>query len=298
MSAAPVSKLGFFEVRTRDVERLAAYYEQALGLAPAAQDGALRYFTTGPEHHCVVVAEGEPHGRARLGFELAGGLEDAAAGLARAGVAAERRADPEPGLAEALVLAEPVTGTPIVLYERQAPSGAAEAAGVRPARLGHLAGFVSDLGAVRGFYEELLGFRWADTVGDFFVFLRCNADHHAINLIETTARTGLFHVAFEMRDVAHLTQQLDRLSGHGVRLDWGPGRHGPGHNVFTYHADPDGNTVELFCELDVVCDEQTGQYAPRPWHESSPMLPKVWEPTPDAANLWGPQNPDPGFLAH
>ena len=50
MSAAPVSKFGFFEVRTREVERLADYYEQALGLAVTARSdiGGLPHDRPGP----------------------------------------------------------------------------------------------------------------------------------------------------------------------------------------------------------------------------------------------------------
>jgi catechol-2,3-dioxygenase len=293
MSAAPVSKLGFFEVRTTDVERMTGYYEQALGLALSERSGSTVYLTTGSDHHCVVITEGKPNGRARLGFELDCELDEAASGLSAAGIAHERRSEPEPGIAEALALTEPVTRTPIVLYERQACVDVSASAD-RPTKLGHLAGYVEDLATVRGFYESALGFRWSDMVGDFFVFLRCNADHHAINLLQSNKRSGLFHVAFEMRDVIHLKDILDRLATHGIRLMWGPGRHGPGHNVFTYHRDPDGNIVELFTEIDVIADEHTGEFEPRPWHETSPQGPQVWEPTDEAANKWGPLSP--GFI--
>jgi catechol-2,3-dioxygenase len=293
MTAAPISKLGFFEVRTRDVDRMASYYEQALGLALTERSESTAYLTTGPEHHCVVVAAGEPHGRARLGFELGCRLDEAAEVLGATGIAYRRATDPEPGIPEAIELTEPVTGIPVVLYEQQADSGAPANAG-RPVKLGHLAGYVDDLTAVRGFYEQVLGFRWSDMVGDFFVFLRCNADHHTINLLQSHKRSGLFHVAFEMRDVIHLKDTLDVLAAHQIRLDWGPGRHGPGHNIFTYHRDPDDNIIELFTEIDLIVDERTGEFAPRPWHESSPQVPKVWDPTDEAANKWGPLYP--GFI--
>jgi len=295
MSAAPVSKLGFFELRTPDVERITTYYEQALGLAVTERSQSTTYLATGPDHHCVVVAAGAPDGRARLGFELTCGLDQAASRLSAAGVANSRRTDPEPGIVDALALTEPVTGTPIVLYERQAPIDAPSVTPLtRPTKLGHLAGYVTDLATVRGFYEELLGFRWSDMVGDFFVFLRCNADHHAINLLQSDKRSGLFHVAFEMRDIVHLKDELDVLAANGIRLEWGPGRHGPGHNIFTYHRDPDGNIVELFTEIDVIRDERAAEFEPRPWHETRPQRPQVWDPTDEAANKWGPLSP--GFI--
>jgi catechol-2,3-dioxygenase len=295
MSAAPVSTLGFFEVRTRDVERMASYYEQALGLAVTERSESAAYLTTGREHHCVIVAAGAPNGRARLGFTLDCGIDEAASGLSAAGIAHARCSDPDPGIAAAIELTEPTTGTPILLYERQAlVEGSGPVPAGRPAKLGHLAGYVADLAAVRSFYENALGFRWSDMVGDFFVFLRCNAEHHAINLLQSDKRSGLFHVAFEMRDMLHLKDSLDRLAAHGIRLKWGPGRHGPGHNVFTYHHDPDGNIIELFTEIDLIADEHTGEFEPRPWHETTPQGPQVWQPTDEAANKWGPLSP--GFI--
>jgi len=272
---------------------MANYYEQALGLVLTERTDSAIYLTTGPDHHCVVVAAGSPNGRARLGFELACGLGDAVERLDAAGIKTRSVTDPEPGIRAALELNEPATGVPIVLYEQQDEGGAPRPSS-RPTKLGHLAGYVDDLQAVRQFYEDALGFRWSDMVGDFFVFLRCNADHHAINLLQSDKRSGLFHVAFEMRDILHLKDLLDELAAHHIRLDWGPGRHGPGHNIFTYHRDPDGNMVELFTEIDVVLDERTGEFEPRPWHETSPQRPQVWEPTDEAANKWGPLSP--GFI--
>jgi catechol-2,3-dioxygenase len=288
-----VSKLAFYEVHTEDVERLVAYYENALGLVLVDRTSPGRaYLTTGTDHHCVVVQEGSSNGRAGLGFEIAGSLDGAAERLRDAGVEVERQSDPDPGIARAVVLAEPGTGTPLTLLERQEPSGVANALGLRPMKLGHVASYVSDLEASQAFYIDVLGFRWSDTIGDFFTFLRCNPDHHAINLMQSTKRTGLFHVAFEMRDFLHLKDQLDHLSPLGYVNEWGPGRHGVGHNIFAYHRDPDGNLVELFTEIDVIFDEESGYFEPRPWHETWPQGPKVWEPHPSAANKWGPINPE------
>ena len=170
------------------------------------------------------------------------------------------------------------------------PSRGGRAGGrARPTKLGHVASYVEDLASSQRFYLEVMGFRFSDMIGDFFTFLRCNSDHHAVNLMEssTRVRTGLFHVAFEMRDFMHLKDQLDHLSTRGHALIWGPGRHGVGHNIFTYHRDPDGNIVELFTEIDLIFDEVDEHFEPRPWHEEFPQRPKVWDPAPGAANTWG-----------
>ena len=100
----------------------------------------------------------------------------------------------------------------------------------------------------------------------------------------------MHHIAYEMRDPNHLIAMVDHLGRHGYRLIWGPGRHGPGHNLFTYHKDPDGNTIELFTQLDVMHDDARGYWEPRPWHESFPLRPRTWEVDLATVNIWGPVN--------
>jgi catechol 2,3-dioxygenase-like lactoylglutathione lyase family enzyme len=291
-----VTKLGFHAIDTQDVEAIANHYETALLLERTGSDGDTVYLTPHGDHHSVAIRKGEPNGRAALGFEIEGTLDAAAEGLTAAGVEFEKRSDPEPGIGEALVLTEPFSGTPLSLFEGQATSEVGSVVGPRPNKLGHIASFVSDLSAGHEFYLGTLGFRWADTIGDFFSFLRCNRDHHAVNMMESQKRTGLHHVAYEMRDFMHLKEMLDHMATLGHRMAWGPGRHGVGHNVFTYHPDPDGNFIELFTEIDLIADEEKGTFEPRPWHEEWPQGPKFWTPEPAAANKWGWINPD--FMDH
>ncbi|MBV9309271.1 MAG: VOC family protein [Solirubrobacterales bacterium] len=290
--AVSPAKLAFYEVRTGDVERLIDYYENSLGLVTAERSGSSAYLTTGGDHHCVVISPGEAEGRARLGFQVHVGLEETASRLQAAGVGCERRSDPEPGVSADLVIAEHGTGTPLHLIERQQSSGTPSAISGRPTKLGHVASYVSDLPSSQRFYLEIMGFRFSDMIGDFFTFLRCNADHHAINLMQSQKKSGLFHVAFEMRDMLHLKDQLDHLATRGHALLWGPGRHGVGHNIFSYHRDPDGNVVELFTEIDLIFDEDSECFEPRPWHEEFPQKPKVWPMDPAAANKWGIISPE------
>ena len=40
----------------------------------------------------------------------------------------------------------------------------------------------------------------------------------------------------------------------GITLWWGPGRHGPGNNLFFMIEDPDGHKVEFSAELVHVLD--------------------------------------------
>jgi catechol 2,3-dioxygenase-like lactoylglutathione lyase family enzyme len=129
-----------------------------------------------------------------------------------------------------------------------------------------------------------LGFRVSDWIQDWFVFMRCGPDHHTVNFVQGK-RTQMHHIAFELKDWAQIQLACDFLGGKNIPIIWGPGRHGPGHNVYTYHRNPDDQIVEMFTELDKMLDESLGYFEPRPWHRDRPQAPKVWTyPT----DIWGP----------
>jgi hypothetical protein len=62
-------------------------------------------------------------------------------------------------------------------------------------------------------------------------------------------------------------------------VQWGPGRHGPGNNLFLFFDDPAGNHVELSAEMERFFDDYA-QYEPR-----------IWNADPATVNLWGGQVP-------
>ncbi len=286
-----VSKLGYVGFETPDLDRMVNYYTNVLDFVLVEQTSDTAFLTTTFDHHSVVLTAGAKKPRSFVGYEISEDLDDAERRLSDAGFVVERRSDIAPSTPNVLVLEEPLTGTPIHLFDGQAGSGVDGYTPIRPTKLGHVAAFTPDLATAESFYKDLLGFKWSDTIGDFFVFLRCNSDHHAANFMQSAKMEGMHHIAYEMRDLNHLQTMLDHLASHEYRLDWGPGRHGPGHNIFTYHKDPDGNNIELFTQLDTIVDESKGNFEPRPWHNEFPQYPKTWEVDAIAVNSWGPVNP-------
>jgi catechol-2,3-dioxygenase len=283
-------KVGHVALETPDLDRLVSYYTEVLDFDLTERGPDAAYLATDLDHHCVSVANANGGSPVQLAFQVAGTLDDAAAELDAQGIAAERRSDPEPGIPELLRIHDP-DGNALDLYA-EIDHRAQRRASIRPQKLGHVCYFVSDANATSTFYQDVLGFRWSDSIGDVFHFLRCNADHHAINLLRSPKPRRIHHIAYEMRNLTHLQSALESLGRSEHKVVWGPGRHGPGHNVFTYHHDPDGTRVELFTELDLMLDERLGYFEPRPWHADAPQRPKVWEPNPQTGNSWGPTAPE------
>jgi hypothetical protein len=139
----------------------------------------------------------------------------------------------------------------------------------------------------------VLSFRVSDWIGDFFVFMRCNADHHSVNFIRGNS-AKMHHIAYELRDFSHLQTACDLFGERKIPIIWGPVRLGPGHNVAAFHRDHDDWVVEFYAELDQMKDEELGYFDPRPWHHDRPQRPKVWDAK-QVAYMWGPP-PTTDFL--
>jgi catechol-2,3-dioxygenase len=285
-----VAKIGHAAFQTTNLDALLAYYMNVLGLTLTARDSdGTAYLSCGIDHHTIILSPAAQNRLHHVAFQLDQrvSLREAARELRDAGIQSEIMSDAQPGIPERLQLSDP-DGNLIQLYSTIEPvSGGFGVTGIVPVKLGHVAMYVSDVKNIVAFYQQMLGFRVSDWLEDFFVFMRCNIDHHTMNFLQSKRQNEMFHIAFELRDWAHVQSACDFLARHNLSLIWGPGRHGMGHNIFTYHHDPDHNMIELFTEIDLVSNEDLGYFEPRPWHEDFPQKPKVWKDSPQAVNKWG-----------
>ncbi len=146
---------------------------------------------------------------------------------------------------------------------------------VTPSRYGHLTLRVTDLKQTVDFYTDILGFRISDWLGAQFCWLRCTPEHHGLALSTHERAPMMHHFAFHVRDMAELIQQAEHLMRHDRILLYGPGRHGPGQNLFIYFHDEEENIVEFAADMQRIWDEE--QY-----------IPKIWDPNERWSTMWGP----------
>lgn len=130
---------------------------------------------------------------------------------------------------------------------------------------------------IQNFYREALGLSLSDQLGERFYWLRHNHEHHSVGV--SHAKTpGVHHIAYELKDWGEVKNLCDHFRAEGVPVEFGPGRHGPGNNIFIYVVGPAGIRFEFFTELAEIYD---------PNHE-----PKDWAGgRTKNANTWGPQPP-------
>jgi len=127
-------------------------------------------------------------------------------------------------------------------------------------RLGHIGLAVRDIAASVRFYTECLGFQVSDVNEQGVVFLRLPAhtDHHTLNLVPTNGAGSagdqgtLHHVALEVGGLEDLRTMKRFLEGKGVKIVGTIRQRGPGSDKTIDFLDPDGNTIQLFCEMDKI----------------------------------------------
>ena len=288
-----VKRMSHATFETPDLERQIEYFTQVTGLALAERENGRAYLATKVGDLAVQLVKGDHSRCAKIAFQVAPGtdMDDVRRGIEAEGVRCETRNDATPGVPRIVTLQDP-NGTAIEVFAEQTPIAKNQpVAGVGPLKLGHLAFSVTDPKQLAEFYGRVLGFRVSDWIQDWFVFMRCGPDHHTVNFVRGK-RTQMHHIAFELKDWSHILTACDFLGSKNIPLIWGPGRHGPGHNLYTYHRNPDDQVIELFAELDKMLDEELGYFEPRPWHRDRPQKPKVWE---QARDIFGTP-PTPEYL--
>lgn len=140
----------------------------------------------------------------------------------------------------------------------------------------HLTFASQNVEAFADFYHGKLGFALSDRVlrpdGTMATcFTRSNHEHHTIACF-LSDRTGVDHHSYEAGEWNVIRDWSDRFASQHIPLMWGPGRHGPGNNLFIFIKDPDSNWIEVSAELEVVHD--------RPCVD--------WPHEPRTLNSWGP----------
>lgn len=281
-----IFKLGYVDFGVQDMEAMKHYYSELMGLTltEEGENGSV-FFSSSIDHHNIVLTPSEQTGVRRIGLQFKNdiSIHEAANYLKNLGIETTLKTDSKPGVKEVLEFTDP-EGYVMELYSDMTYTNFGfRSVGIIPNKIGHISLRVQNAKRQVAFYEQL-GFINTDWIEDFFGFMTCNRDHHVLNFF-TSEKKGMHHLAFEMRNYNHLMQSIDYLRLNDKHLEWGPSRHGAGHNIATYHYDPEGNLIELFTDADIFIKE-LGYFEPRPWHKDFPQRPKVWG-TDECLSLWG-----------
>ena len=145
-----------------------------------------------------------------------------------------------------------------------------------PGRLQHFVCATARLPEMLAFYRDRLGMIESDRVLEgekdlSACFLRSDPEHHSFAVFRAPESRADHH-CYETNGWMDIRDWADRMGKLGIPLWWGPGRHGPGNNLFFMIEDPDGHKVEFSAELELMPREVPHRTWP---HEQRTL------------NLWG-----------
>ncbi|MFZ3359162.1 MAG: VOC family protein [Xanthobacteraceae bacterium] len=277
MASCPIRGVRSIELVATNLGEAARFYETVWHLAPVEARNDSRYFRgSGGYHHVLGLHSGAQPAVARIVFDVADrtAVDALAQKIAAAGG--------KPGTPAKLTTAgggygfgcKDPDGRNLAFVCDAADHADSADAPDRPRKIVHVNLNTRDFDGSLRFFTQALGFRVIDDNAPLW-FLHCdNADHCSIVLCKMNLPT-LNHVAFDMPDFDSVMRGMGRMKDNGYPIEWGPGRHGPGDNVFAYFCGPDEVPLEYAAEVLQVDDS----YQPRPSD--------YWKYAPGRSDQWG-----------
>jgi len=273
--------IGHVAMQVPDLGASTDHAEKALGLAKIEGGADAAYLSTGLKHHEMQLIAAAAPGLDHVGFEVQteAELERLRDDAAAAGARILSEEPQEPGLKSAIRLVGPAD----LVFEFYTPMEVAAPAidqqiGRHAKRFGHVTVVSPEGRELVEFATGALGFHVSDSFADF-TWMRCDPNHHSLAVgALPIPGSQMHHYAFELNGWAGVMAYLDDVALRGENVSYGPGRHGPGYNIFTYLPDPAGALLEAYADLQMIYDDATYE-------------PMDWEKVPGALNLWGPDMP-------
>ena len=221
----------------------------------ATRSGTTYLRGTGAHHYALAVTEGSCRVVSSVTFAGSRAEVEAAWNRVRDGRLQHGPwidAFDEPGRGAGFHVAGPEGEPYRFVAERDPAPAALPVDGERPIAVSHVVFNTGNREAASRVLMEAFGFKLSDRTR-IMNFLRCDEVHHAVAYCDS-GRPALNHIAFEVSDIDAVMRGMGRLKDAGRPSVWGPGRHGPGNNVFAYFVTPFGACLEYTAEVQRVDD--------------------------------------------
>ena len=268
-----VKKLAGVVIATPRLDESVAYYRDGYGLTLASQDASRAVFDGARGERAVLTVE-KADAPALRGWRLAL-ADDAAMSDARGALAAAGH-DVRDGADGTLSVDSPDGQTVTFVADGDQPDLSPVDDG-RPLAISHLVINSPQPARMVSFFTDVLGFKVTDRYErDLLVFLRADQPQHHCVGVSPGEAGALNHFSVDTGSIDGLMKGVGRMKKAGYEPIWGPGRHGPGGNVFCYFEDPTGFVAEFTCDVMEVDDTYEG---------------REWERVPENANVWGTGGP-------
>jgi catechol 2,3-dioxygenase-like lactoylglutathione lyase family enzyme len=281
-----ITHLRHISLITPNLAEQVKFYEDIWGLDLLSQCETEAFFRgAGSENHILHLIEGEARGLHHLSFGMQDkiAVDQAAEELTKLGVPIVQ----EPGYLDefgkgyGFRFLDPENRCIELSCWVEIHTTEWNSKNVNPVVLNHVVLNTTDIDKMVDFYTTILGFKVSDWSEHQMVFIRCNKKHHSLSFNQAN-HAAVNHIAYEVENVDQVMRGISNVRKKDYEPIWGPGRHGPGNNIFCYFQDPGGFVMEYTCYLTTIEDESKWEAV-------------VWKRVPHLMDLWmvaGPPTPE------
>jgi catechol 2,3-dioxygenase len=293
-----IDRANYIAVHSKDPAAAARYAVEHMGfyLVHADNDGRHYLGAHGLDPYSLVYTPGEQGAVDHISYVVrsAADLAKAEAGLAKAGIKAERvERSPlwrhGPSLRFKNPSGQVIELTPGVNVDVPMAALVAEPQVTPgPMTLDHAVVRAVDVGAGFEFAAGTMGLKESARIVapdgiPVLGFFRCHTIFHCY-AVARSQHDGLHHMQFTLKNPLAVHSAFEQMRDRGkVEIIWGPLRHGAGHNIVFYFRDYTGNIVEYSAEEEIILNDAT--YVPRAWPVTDPRAADEWNLSPIPAAM-------------
>jgi 2,3-dihydroxy-p-cumate/2,3-dihydroxybenzoate 3,4-dioxygenase len=262
-----------------DLDKAVDFATRIVGLELADQtEPRVAHLRADHRHHCLALVEG-PSGVIASGFEVADddALAVAEAELEKSGYRVRRgsRDEARSRRVRNVIGFDDPFGNRLELVSQQEaitrPIRFARPAGIQ--EFGHLCLDAPDVHDAYRFWSSTFNARVSDWIGDAACLIRFDPVHHKLAVFQG-AEPGVCHVNFQVDSIDDVFRNWHFLTGNGVEIIQGPGRHPQSTAIFLYFLGPENFTYEYSFGVRRIVDEQA--WRPRTFDPAEPGSIDMW----------------------
>jgi 2,3-dihydroxy-p-cumate/2,3-dihydroxybenzoate 3,4-dioxygenase len=245
-----VSRLGYISLGVSDLVEAAEFYSRFVRLDLTEQIGNTAFMTGGAEHHWIRLEEGNASGVKRIGYEVAGesALAEARERLRQHKIEFHEGGDLKRDRVQRWLRFTDPGGFDIELYTGMYERGTApDNHGVALEKFLHAAWGATNWERTTAFYQDVLGFRASDWIGNRAGFFR-SADryHHSLVLLRSE-RPAFNHFCIQVGSLDDVMRARNNALRWGVELRDDLLRHAPSGSIGVYLKDKARGFAVEFC---------------------------------------------------
>jgi catechol 2,3-dioxygenase len=296
-----ITRMNYIALGARDPEAAAEHAAKfGFSIAHAAPDGTHYLKAHGPDPYSLVYkpsSDGPGMHHASYLVADAAALDAAAAQLDGAGVAVERVEEPEWNHAPAVRFRSPAghlieLTTGVHLDRPVGHAAATPASAPAPLAPDHVGLGARNFEIEEHFVEQTLGLLHSSRIRakdgpQIMSFMRVPGRQLYHQLVVVRSHVdALHHLQFTLKSVDSFYATHEAMVANGIDVEWGPLRHGPGHNIAMYFRDLEGHWIEYSVEEEIILDDAT--YVPRTWSTADSKVIDEWDSGPPPPSMMGP----------